>query len=310
MTIKEGQTIFVVGVPRSGTTLLQAILTTHPSIISIPETHVFRFIDDFKWKDVSRTDQDERRQLVERVSTRMPGLIGAANKTDLLSMTGEVALHTFVRQLFLKLALQYNPTYSDQHILLEKTPAHLLHLSTIKQLFPKSKIVHIVRFPPDVISSVQDSFGKVNSLIARSRLWKKGIEHGVKLKRRLPEDLYEIKYEDIVEGPECLVDLFQWLGLDFEEANLMSLSEKYRGLALRHETWKSDRQADQIENRRDKWKERMKVEEAWFLSCLLRKEMQYWGYEPVETHFYRKMDIIVKEIFRTSRYYLFEKSRK
>ena len=44
------QRIFLVGCPRSGTTLLQSLLAAHPDITSFPESHFFRhLIDNRRW---------------------------------------------------------------------------------------------------------------------------------------------------------------------------------------------------------------------------------------------------------------------
>lgn len=44
MQVTPKKQIFLVGCPRSGTTLSQSILAAHPQIASIPESHIFRIL--------------------------------------------------------------------------------------------------------------------------------------------------------------------------------------------------------------------------------------------------------------------------
>src|SRR6185437_8839646 len=62
------QRIFIVGCPRSGTTLVQAMLARHPAVLTLPETAFFeQLCGDLKWRWGDRDARPQRRRLRQRL---------------------------------------------------------------------------------------------------------------------------------------------------------------------------------------------------------------------------------------------------
>jgi hypothetical protein len=179
------QPIFVVGCPRSGTTLLRLILDSHPSISAGPETR-------FLWGI---------RALEER---NWPTLEGFGLSLD--------EWHAQVRTLFESLHLRY-AEHQGKTRWADKSPDYALMLDYIDTLYPNAQIVHIVRDPRDVIDAWRRFYG-LKSVHRAARAWVRyvGAAHAF-AEGRSGDRAMELRYEDLVRQPEpVLRKLFNWLG--------------------------------------------------------------------------------------------------
>ena len=161
------QRVFLLGCPRSGTTFLQAALSGHPAIASIPETAFFeRTLPDRVDHEVVGLDfvqaepprrrgrdylriQRRARRALRRVARDLglpPGRIGMRP-----SLAGYV--DTFTRLLD---AMAHSRGCSAW---LEKTPSHVFYLDLIERYVPEARCIHLLRRGEDVIASaVEASF--------------------------------------------------------------------------------------------------------------------------------------------------------
>jgi hypothetical protein len=182
--------IFVVGCPRSGTTLLRQILDSHSSISCGPETR-------FLWG---------MRGIEERNWQTLAGF----------GMSLE-EWHAQVRALFEALHLRYAQTQGKTRWA-EKSPDYALMLDYVDALYPESQIVHIVRDPRDVIDSWMHFYG-TRSVHQAARNWVRYVRAAHDFARsQLEHRAIEIRYEDLARDPEqTLRKLFAWLGEPWEE---------------------------------------------------------------------------------------------
>ncbi|MBF0143657.1 MAG: sulfotransferase [Magnetococcales bacterium] len=144
--------IFIVGSPRSGTTLLQRILSAADEVVAMPETHFFEIAFPPLY---SFQSWPIRRKIV--CSTLAAGDIARISQAlgsrgvDTSALTGT---ETRPEELFEHVVAAYRRR-SEGSRFLEKTPNHVYYLDEIRRLFPESVILGIVRNPHDVISSMK-----------------------------------------------------------------------------------------------------------------------------------------------------------
>lgn len=186
---------FVVGCRRSGTTLLRAMLASHPEVAVPPESRFMtplvpeglgqlfdglRLLDDLYDNDWFGRWQ-LRRQLVE------------ASFRDEPPVTYAEAL----RRIYGLWATQRGKTrYAD------KTPDHVLRIGAVTALFPEARIVHIVRDGRDVAASFLE-LGWVDRIERAALEWRYRVLAGREAGSQLPKLRYhEVLYEDLVERPE------------------------------------------------------------------------------------------------------------
>ncbi len=216
--------IFLVGAPRSGTTILQSLLAAHPEIISFPESKFFHYLlyEDF----------------AVNLSTRLASFLrDEINRPELLndfddSQTVANKASWFVRILD-GLAVEENKS-----IWLEKTPEHIYFIEDIQSLVPDAKFIHILRNGMDTIASMyeatrsfSDLWGGVWDLAHCIERWKDAVLTSHKYVENSRHIL--VKYEELIYNKNVvLADICNFLGIEYDAAMLINYKEKAANLSL------------------------------------------------------------------------------
>lgn len=156
---------FIVGVARSGTTLLRSMLDRHPMLCILPETHfVPLLIDAFKRAPLSR---DEFLEKITTFFTWPDFRIDANELGRALSHSSEFNLTTGLREFYGLYAQMHGKTgWGD------KTPTYSSHLLAISQTLPEARFVHLIRDGRAIASSRRQlNFGPGPSISAQARDW-------------------------------------------------------------------------------------------------------------------------------------------
>jgi tetratricopeptide (TPR) repeat protein len=189
--------IFIVGLPRTGTTLTERIVASHSLVESIGETQfmqrVLRLVSG-----------------VKSTGSLSPAVIEAATKQDI-----NLVANGYLNAVNYKLG--------DRPLFTEKLPENFLYLGFIAKAYPQARIVYLRRNPMDACFAMykQSFFRFAYTLenlgryyVAHDRL----LRHWRKV---LGERLIEIDYESLVADQEGQTRaLLARLGLDFEPACL------------------------------------------------------------------------------------------
>ena len=152
MTEKRNLQIFIVGMARSGTTLLSEILNSHSQIAVTHETHYFRKY----WEKPELSSQENRKRLLLSFLNSKEFL-----QFDFSEKLNDVIYQEALRKLdngqseFLGIVLDKFIIKKNKLYWCEKTPSHLLHVPEISQLFPGSKFICLIRDPRDVCLSLK-----------------------------------------------------------------------------------------------------------------------------------------------------------
>ena len=200
--------IFVIGSPRSGTTLLRLILDSHPHISCGEETHFLRDLEAVvgrNW-DLVATYGLGREWWIEHIR----GLYEAF-QAEVLARSGKLRWA-------------------------EKDPTYTLHALFIEELFPDALYIHLLRDGHDVVASFRDRWGYKSAARAARSEWARYVTAARELGARLPADRFlELRYEDLVADPEGQGRrLFAFLGEDWDPAVLEfdpsehSATDRYR----------------------------------------------------------------------------------
>jgi sulfotransferase family protein len=201
--------LFIVGCPRSGTTLLRRIVGAHPDIAMLPETH---------WiPRLARTGHGiEPDGLVTHELAdwligyhRFPRLELDPDEVRALVGPG-VTYPEFVRALF-----ELYGRKRGKLLVAEKTPNYVAEIPTLHALFPKARIVHIIRDGRDVCLSALNWTANAGRLVERFRTWsedplvtaalwwKSFVSLGREDGSCLGPGLYhEVRYDALVRRPE------------------------------------------------------------------------------------------------------------
>jgi hypothetical protein len=150
MSKSDGVTgrFFLVGCPRSGTTLLQTMLARHTAVFSLPETHFFRRIFGRPWLH------------------RVPGVTTPRTGYRALGVLLRILDRKDLRRaipLYRVSCRSYGRAFSSlldrvtleqgKSVWLEKTPPHLHFIPQIQGAVPESRFIHIIRDGRAVVAS-------------------------------------------------------------------------------------------------------------------------------------------------------------
>jgi Sulfotransferase family len=211
--------IFVMGCPRSGTTMLQLMLHAHPRIAIPPET---RFLLDAYWQRKSfgdLADPANRRALarwiVDRKATRFADLgLDPDEVTDRI-VAGPPTLGSALGIVFQAYAERFGkPRWGD------KRPAYLSNIDLILRLFPDAQIVNVVRDGRDCVASLTEMSWHREDIYHTIAQWAAAIDQSRRAASALsPDSYFELTYERLVASPEQeLTRLCAYLGEEYHPA--------------------------------------------------------------------------------------------
>ncbi len=189
--------IFVVGLPRTGTTLTDRVLSSHSMVESGGETQLLQMVLRHQSGVESRVDMSP--EIVEAAAEAAPESIATA----------------YVEAMSHRLG--------DKPFFVEKLPENVLYLGFIARSWPDARIIHMRRHPMDACFALykQSYFRFAYSLDDLADYYLAYDRLSRHWRDTLGERMIEVEYEHLVSEPERetrrLLDL---LGLPFEEACL------------------------------------------------------------------------------------------
>ena len=195
--------IFVVGCPRSGTTLLyHMLLSAGKFAIYRAETHVFNvFMPHF---GNVRSPRARTKLIDEWLKTdyfRCTGLSASTLRDRILANCRNGG--DFLRIVMGDIAEQQGASRWG-----ECTPEHLLYIDKIKRDIPDAKVIHVIRDGRDVAVSLDRQrwirpfpWDKKQSLLVAGLYWEWMLEKGRKLGSQIRPDYMEVRFERLVAHP-------------------------------------------------------------------------------------------------------------
>ena len=198
---------FIVGVPRSGTTLLRMMLDAHPELAVGPETHFLP-----KMLALS-TNPNPLGEVIAEIRGSERWLDFGLSSTDLERAIRGVSpgtLSNAVRAFYKLYASKFaKPRWGD------KTPGYLLHMNAIQTILPESRFIHIIRDGRDVALSILPLWFGPNTVKDAALWWQERIAAARRQASALPHYI-EVRYEDLLQHPEeVLQRICGFLELDY-----------------------------------------------------------------------------------------------
>lgn len=282
--------IFVVGTPRSGTTLTAQILGRHPSILMPGENHFFEDIYARRGELGDPADPETIARVVERIST----IYGRYNQlADQEHIDGLIVKEALIQRLvsasqtykdvldgFMKIQLEQ---YKGKRRWGNNTPKDLFHIKEILSFYPDAKILVCTRDVRDFLLSYKNRWmvttdahkerlRRLYHPVLTSMLWKASMKRIALLEAQIPKkNFMVVRYEDLVMDTEAVVKkICRVVDESFAPEMLEVCTHNSSDNLVQHGIFSSSI---------GKWRSRLEPEDAYVAQWISRKELTPLGYE-------------------------------
>ena len=265
--------VVVAGSPRSGTSLLRTILTGSAYLcVHKTEPHYLLELHQ-RFGSTIRTVPEAVDFLVSHEKFPADD-VGADELRTAVNGRTSITLAELLLTTY-RLLKRANPS---RPVVL-KHPAFILHLDLIKKLLPNLVVIQSIRDPRANVQSQRTRWPSTSVWEAASK-WRDSISAGREWQRRRETPYLEVKYEDLVTGPEpTCSQICQFLEIPFEPS-LLAFDHVEREWNPARPGEGSKRHYRGFEQQRiDKWRTFMTASDIKLIEDRCREGMKLFGYE-------------------------------
>jgi tetratricopeptide (TPR) repeat protein len=194
--------IFIVGLPRAGSTLVEQILASHSSVEGTMELpNIMNIVAQL-------------RRNGKKADAKYPDLLAGLSADECQALGEQYLAETRIQR------------HSAKAFFIDKMPNNFLHIGLIRLILPNAKIIDARRHPMACcFSGFKQNFANgqrfTYSLEHLGRYYRDYVELMAHFDAALPGTVHRVIYEQLVDDTEGLVrDLLDYCGLPFEEACL------------------------------------------------------------------------------------------
>lgn len=279
----RNEPIFIVGVARSGTTLLAAMLAAHSRLSCGPETHIFRWLPKADIAQICSKENwpalavDFVHSLSHPIRGSDPVYIIDKYQIEIQQIRDYLEKNEpSVASLLASITEPYRLRMGKARWI-EKTPNHLEHVHLIRKYFPRSPIVRIVRDPRDVALSLTKVPWGMETFLEGLLHWKRLDETSYRF-FAIDSNSYTLRFEDLILSPESeLSHLCQFLGEEFEE-EMLDTADTGKQLNSRNAVWKDKVRQPVDVSRISVWRNELTKQENQLAEAIVGDRLEAYGY--------------------------------
>lgn len=294
--------LFIVGSPRSGTTLLQSMLASHSELYSSPETSFFDRIIPRLGVEYYNPSHLVRPTDHELIKKDMQNMTGATLDCILKFRDG-----MNIKDVFEQLMCSFNK--NEKKYWVEKTTNHARFMLAIQRFYPRVKFVNIIRDPVDSVASMwyikpvnvsDDRISYLPAMSGLASLWRECVEAAFMYPYQ--ENVLHIRYEDLVLEPErSLYKICNFLHIRFEPNMLNAFGQTAQNLFnAEHCPWQKINTVPGLrKNAVHKWRHRLSQEQIWLIQKYTAPWSSRLGYlQYVSCPFHKKVGVLGADIIK------------
>jgi len=261
--------IFIVGSPRSGTTLLRSLLSRHPSIAICAETRFFTEVYKRRSAFGPLEKLENRRRLVDEylALARISHF-----RIDVEKLRQSLLAEATTYPAFLTTLIRGYADFHQKERCGEKTPNHAFFTETLSEWYPGAYLIHIVRDPRDVVASLQRMVWAPKSVWNNAWIWLL-FNRAAEASRHRPEYL-RVQYEQLIEAPQQeLARICRHVGEEWPDSLEVPIdpSAPY--------SWPASARGPVTRSRLQKWRDQLKPQEISVVERIAGERLEQYGYE-------------------------------
>lgn len=206
---------FIVGMRRSGTTLLRLMLDSHSSLAIPPETYFLATL-----LNLEKSQKVGREDLIDTITTShvWPDFqLSAGALREKIERLDPFSIRDGVRAFYrLYAETQGKAGWGD------KTPPYDVFITSLHRLLPEARFIILIRDGRDVALSIKQTwFGQDQTLQSMAQEWTRRVRESLRQARANEEICQVVRYEQLVRNPyETLQRICGFLNIDFESSML------------------------------------------------------------------------------------------
>jgi len=278
--------IVIVGAPRSGTTLLNDMLSAHPDVYMFPQTQFFNKI----WG--ARNIFNFKRNRFKMLNIISKDTAVKRSGMDLFDRKNSI------RENFDDYFQEYIDLVNDYNVkqkknIGDKSPRHTMLLKNIKRNLPiPVKIIAITRDSRAVLASMK-ARRLIKNVASGAAIWNTYSKHISKLSKFCPKgDLVSLKYEELVSSPrECANEISDKLGIPY--------SDKMIEIKNNNSSFCRNDVGGIYNNSLETWKNKLSSKEIKTITVLTKRYLDFFKYESDEIST-RKVSALSKFVYYLS----------
>jgi hypothetical protein len=274
---------FIGGTMKSGTTWVQLLLDAHPEIRCRGEGHIV----DVLVKELAGALTKYNNTIQGKNSTIFKEIEGfpILTQDDFTQICRTSAMRLFAK-------FDYG---EGVRVLAEKTPDNVSHFEMLKQLFPRSKFINVIRDGRDVAVSgwhhnqrnspkwAAETFGTIEKYCqTMAGIWLQQIASAQKFSEANPGAVTNVKYEDLLNTPAAeMKRIFKFLEVESSAELIKECREaaSFKTLSGGRDPGQEDRSSHFRKGVAEQWRDDLSAEGRRIFNSIAGAQLKQLGYE-------------------------------
>lgn len=288
---------FIIGIGRSGTTILSKLLNKYVDVQCLPEANFFVFFLQ-KYKNKKHFTSQEINVIFEEIDIyslshpllgwKFESLEAKKNIEKLLNSSKNISYNKLCILIFTHFKVD-GLNKEKATLLLDKNPSYTIFVNEIAQALPNSKFVYIVRdYRANILSRKQSIYLKSPNIAYNATRWKLYNQIAYNFYKKNTDKVLIVKYENLVSEPEQeMQKIVNFLNIKSEQEtndydntvtlnlNDYQIAERFRERFIKKY---SDLNKSINKDRLDVWKEKLSSEEIKLADTICSESSRVFGY--------------------------------
>jgi len=284
--MKVAPPFFIVGLPRSGTTLLQSALSAHSDVVIPPEEDlILNFYARFGKTGYRLSDTDVKQYVGFLFDVEQTIRYWKIDRQCLLRRLLALQDRTY-RNVIEAVFEEFVDRFPGKSRWGCKAPYYLRHMDKIRNVFPDARFVHLIRDPRAVHASMsarrrQGDTYFTDSPWCNAWQWHTWVREGLRWSGEIPGRCLEVGYEQLVAAPQdTLASVCEFLEIPFQEQMLAHYESTTTIQLIRTDNIDRYLKQDFHQECIDAWQQRCTAKELRIVEGLAERTMRQLNYAP------------------------------